>query len=826
MLRRLFVLGLVLLVAGAAVAAGGYWYFDRNLPSVDALRTYQPPQVTKVECGDGSMCAEFFRERRTLVALDTLPPHVTQAFVAAEDGDFYQHAGVDWPGLVRAFVKGLRPGARMRGTSTISQQVCKNMLLGNERKIARKIRELILTPRLEKALTKDQILGLYINQNYYGHGRYGIEEASLFYFGKRARDLSVGEAASLAGTVQLPHRINPLTNMTRAKSRQRYVLGQMARRGFITTGVAEREMERPLILAPAPAPSVGGYYTEEIRRTLVARYGEKAVLEGGLRVRIAMVPELQAAAERAVRAGLEAVDQRQGYAGPLGELSASGWQKLRPLLKQRIEDAGRRKQDAEPVIDLAALVGSELLAKEDAAAGAEDPDVSDPLQRQADAVSVVPLEQGLTVVAYVSKVNDKAKTAELDLVGREAKLSFSTVAWARKRGVTKWTPPPKALSEVLSAGHLVRVRVLSPPSRKGPVEVTLDQLPKVQGGLVAINPATRHVVALVGGYDFARSSFNRATQARRQPGSTLKPFLYGAALASGEFTTVSIVNDAPEAIRDPWTGKVWKPQNYEKDSYEGPMTVREALTASKNTVSVRLIQSVTPATAIDFARRAGIQTELPENLTLALGTGEVSMLELTNAFSTLHSLGRYADPLLLLQVRDASGTVLEEHQAAFEERLPPAAAYLTTSLMRSVVELGTAKAVQSLNRPAAGKTGTASEHRDAWFAGYTFDFVSAAWVGFDNHDRLGGGETGGRAALPIWLSFMDAAHKGKAIRDFPIPPGIVFAQIDPSTGLLAGDAVPGRSEPFLEGTAPTAMALPPGQVDPERFFLEDGAGGL
>ena len=826
--KRLFVFGLVCVFLGAAVAAGGYWYFDRNLPSVEALRTYQPAQVTKVECSDGTVCAEFFRERRTLVDLETLPPHVTQAFVAAEDGGFYSHNGVDWLGLVRAFVKGLRPGARMKGTSTISQQVCKNMLLSSERKVTRKIRELILTPRLEKALTKDQILGLYINQNYYGHGRYGIEEAALFYFGKHARELSVGEAASLAGTVQLPHRINPLTNMKRAKQRQRYVLEQMARNGFITVGVAEREMERPLVLAPKPAEPVGGYYTEEIRRLLVARYGNDAVLEGGLRVRIAMVPKLQALAERAVRHGLEEVDKRQGYRGAVGNIEPANWERLRPLLEARIEDAGRREDQAGAVVDLSALLKESAAGKGGSSEGPPvDPDAEaeDPLQRQADAVEVVPLENDSTLVGYVSAVDDKGKRATIDLVGQRAQVDFSTVAWARPRNVLKWTAEPKKISDVMKVGELVRVKVLEVPREKGAVKVTLHQIPEAQGGLVVIDPRTRHVVALVGGYDFARSSFNRATQAKRQPGSAFKPFIYGAALDSRDFTTISVINDAPEVIRDPWTGKTWKPQNYERDSYEGPMTMREAITASKNTVSVRLIQAVTPEVAIDFARRAGIRSDLPENLTLALGTGEVTMLDLTNGYATLHSQGRYAEPLLLLQVRDANGTILEEHHASFEERIPPATAYLVTSLMQSVVDLGTARAVQRLNRPAAGKTGTANENRDAWFAGYTTEFVSAAWVGFDDHGRLGRAETGGRAALPIWLQFMEGAHEGRPVRDFPIPAGLVFERIDPSTGLLAGEAVPGRIEPFLEGTAPTTQTLPPGQVNPEEFFLQEGRAG-
>ena len=329
------------------------------------------------------------------------------------------------------------------------------------------------------------------------------------------------------------------------------------------------------------------------------------------------------------------------------------------------------------------------------------------------------------------------------------------------------------------------------------------------------------MLALSGGYDFARSSFNRATQAHRQPGSAFKPFIYAAALQSQKFTPVSVLNDAPEAVRDPWTGKVWKPHNYEKSGFEGPMTLRQALTKSKNTVSIRLIEAITPQVAIDFARRAGIRSEMPDNLTLALGTGEVTELELANAYTTFATLGKYADPILLVRVTDVHGTTLEEHQAAPEETIPPPVAYLATSLMRSVVEEGTAVAVRELGRPAAGKTGTANEYRDAWFSGYTPDLVATAWVGFDDHSSLGSGETGGKAALPIWLGFMRAALDGKPARDFEMPPGVQAVRVDPSSGLLAGAHVPGRSENFLEGTAPTAEAPPPGQASPDRFLMEE-----
>ncbi|WNG22339.1 PBP1A family penicillin-binding protein [Cystobacter fuscus] len=810
--------------------AGVYAWFNQGLPSAEALRTYALPQVTKVRCADGSVCAEYFlpQGRRTVVNIEDLPPHVRNAFLAAEDADFYNHAGLDFFGMTRAAVKNLIPGSRKSGASTLTQQVVKNMLLTPERSLSRKIREWILTPRVEQALTKDQILSLYINQVYYGQGRSGIEEAALYYFGKHAEKLSLGEAAVLAGTVQSPNRINPERNIVKAKQRQTYVLKQMALHGFAPQAEVDKALEKPIVLAPRPPAEQGLYYAEEIRRTLVARYGEEAVLSGGLRVDIAMDPKLQAVADDSVRKGLEAVDRRQGYRGPVGTIDLARFERLKPLLAKQVEEAGRRQKEGASVADLTSLAQTEEPPPPVAGAPVaptpteeeEDATLS-PDEKLAQGVVLAPLVEGLRVAGVVTQVDDTAKKARVDLVGRMAEIPFASVTWARLKGKSA----PTKMSQVMKPGDIVHVRVLRVTPAPALLDATLDQVPLVQGGLVVIRPTDRHVVALVGGYDFTRSPYNRATQARRQPGSSFKPFIYGAALGSGRFTPITTVNDAPEAIRDPYTGKTWKPQNYDR-TFEGPMTLRTALTKSKNTVSVRIIEAITPAAAIDFANRAGIRSPLPENLTLALGTGEVSMLEAANAYATLQANGRYAEPLLLLKVTNAQGKVLEEHQPAFEEKLPPAVAFLTTSLMRSVVEEGTARAVTELNRPAAGKTGTANESRDTWFSGYTADWVASAWVGFDDHSPLGSTETGGRAPLPIWLEFMRAAHEGLPSREFDVPPGVVQVRIDPATGLLAGNSVPGRLESFLEGTQPTAEAPPPGHASETDFFLQEGSRGL
>ncbi len=830
--RRLLQLSLAAFVMGAGVVAGTFWYFSRDLPSVEELKTWRPPQVTKVRCRDGSLCGEYYLARRTWVDVSKMPRHVREMFLAAEDADFYQHEGLDWLGIARSALKNLKPGGMKSGASTISQQACRLLLLSQERTLSRKIREWILTPRMEKALTKDEILNLYVNSIDFGHQRYGIEEASLFYFGKHAKDLSLGEAAVMAGTVQLPARINPLTSTVKAKKRQRYVLKQAWTHGFVAQALAEAEMDKPIVLGPRPPTPVGGSYTEDVRKQLVARYGEKAVREGGLRVDIAMEPRLQAAAEASVRAGLEAVDRRQGYRGPVGTLEAHRFEQLRPLVEAALAEAGRRRPDEVLVADLAPLKDM-TPPPDEPTTTTRDPDeaidLDEPMatedQKLVRAVGVRPLSEGLETVGWVTAVDDSKGFAQIDLVGRLARLDLKSCTWARRRSPGKLGPLPTKLSDVVAPGDLVRVRLGKAVPASTLVEATLAQVPVVQGALLAIDPRTREVVAMVGGYEASVTGFNRATQARRQPGSSFKPFLYAAALASRKFTPTTLVNDAPEAIRDPWTNKTWKPQNFEKGGYEGPVTVRQALTKSKNTVSVRLMEALGPEVVIDFARKAGIRSELPANLTLALGTGEVTVIEIANAYTTLRDLGRYADPVTLVKVTDAQGKVLEEHHAAPEETIPPAVAALATSLMRSVVEEGTAVAVLELGRPAAGKTGTAQEYRDAWFSGYTADFVASAWVGFDDHEPIGPLETGGRAALPLWLEFMKAAHQGLPVRDFEVPPGVVQVRVDQATGKLAGRNVPGRSESFLEGTEPTDDAPAPGTVDPNDFILHDGRRG-
>jgi penicillin-binding protein 1A len=812
---------LFVLAAAGAVAVGLATLvvaYGRDLPAFDALTDYHPPQVTRVMDRTGQPVAELFHERRTVVPSEAIPKVLKEAVVAAEDGHFYEHHGLDYLGILRALLKDLRELRLAQGASTITQQVVKNMVLSPERSLARKVKEAILARRIEQNLSKEEILWLYLNHIYFGHHRYGVEEASRFYFGKSVGALSLGEAALLAGLPQSPARLSPLRAPEKAKARQTYVLNQMAQNHFITQAQADAEIARPLSLAKESFAPVGPYYAEAVRLSLLERYGEKDLYEGGLRVEVGMDARLQALCDASLRSGLEALDHRYGYRAAQVQVDDATLAAARPALLSKLSrplvsrDAGPRPV---PVWDFSTVAGSTAASPE----------------RLGAAVSVRALAEGLVLRAPVESVSDKEAVVDLGPV--KGVLAFDGMRWARPYAPGRASASPRKATDVLLARQLVRVRVLALP---GPIEhpkgqgaepvaqvpLALEQEPLVQGALVAIDPSTRHVVALSGGYDFGASAFNRAVQAKRQPGSAFKPFVYAAAIMSGRFTAASLVNDAPELIRDPSTGKEWRPRNFERDAYDGPLSLRTALSRSKNTVSVRLIEAVGPRAVIDVARRSGVGSPLPDNMTLALGTGEVTPLELTNAYATLASNGRHAEALLVLRVTDAAGKVLEEHHAVPEETIPPAVAYVTTSLMRSVVEGGTGVRARELARPVAAKTGTASGHRDTWFAGYTPDLVTTAWVGFDDHAPLGSAETGGHAALPIWLAFMKGALEGRPKLEFPVPAGVESVRIDPMSGLRARDDAPGRAEVFVEGTAPTEVAPRPGEANKDELFLEDG----
>jgi penicillin-binding protein 1A len=737
------------------------------------------------------------------------------------------------------------------------------MLLSNERTISRKVKEMILAERLEKHLTKDEILHIYLNQIYFGNKRYGIEEASQFYFGHGVKDLTLGEAAMLASTPKSPNEINPIANPSRLKERQTYVLHRMAELGFISSAVAEREIARPIPQPPKRLELSGEYYVDEVKRQLLTKFDEKTLDNGGLRIETMMNPTLQAAAEASMKMGLRELDKRQGWRGALGRIDEAAWKKLKEEALNRLatgDDEATESYGPVPVLDLR-RVDSKSLA---------DDRVADRITKAARAAQ---WKRGAPGVELVSRIDAVTKSdATLDLGGATATLTLTSVSWARRYNPASMTAQPKTMSDVVKPGDLVKVHIskVTPcedaekkkDSCKEPkVELSLEQDPEVEGALVSIDPTTRGVVALVGGYDFdaRRNAFNRATQAKRQPGSAFKPFVYATALEVGQqraqfqadpnhaplkascliFTPRQQVNDAPEYIPDHWTGKPWIPQNFERNSFEGPMSLRRALAASKNTVAVKLIEQIgcEPSEAREFAdlqsqglsrvknlaQRAGIDSPIPDSITAALGSGEVTPIELTNAYATFAANGQYTQPVLIKRVLGTDGKVLWAPTPPSDAKprgLSPEVAFVTASMMRSVVEdsEGTARSLQKLGRPIAGKTGTASEQRDAWFVGFTPEVVTGVWVGFDDHGMMGGRETGGHAAGPIWLSYMRVAEDKIEHRDFDMPSGVVAVDIDPRTGLLADPKSPYlEREVYLPGTEPKELSQPD-VLKPEDFM--------
>jgi len=858
---RIVRLVLLAILVPPLLGAGVVFAWTRELPAFDTLKDYEPLVSTRVYAMDGSEVFQFARERRTVVPIQHIPDVLKKAVMAAEDARFYQHEGVNYLAIARCLGRGVLRGGVACGGSTITQQVVKTFLLTTDSRVKRKVKELVLAPRLEQNLSKDEILYLYLNQIYLGHLRYGVEEASRFYFAKGVKDLSLAEAAMLAGVIQSPMRWSPVNHPVAAKKRQQYVLRRMREEGWITQAQFQAELDRPIVTHPPAPDPTGPWYADAVRKQLDEKYGAERVETDGLVVQVAMDPRLQRYAELALEGGLRAVDRRQGWRGPLFHLEPARRQSALLLWRRQLESVDPGPGEV-MVWDL----------------GRVDPESIEPGEHQERDIARMararPLAVGDTYAGLVVKVEDKVAT--VDLGNAQGEIALSNVAWARKWNPSEATAAPRKMSSVLTEGDVVRVRVM--PTRISPeravrekkaLPLSLEQTPQVQGALVAIDPETRGVRALVGGLDYgSQNLFNRALQAHRQPGSAMKPFVWGAAVESRRFTPGTIVYDTPDLYRDPWTGKEWKPRNYEKDQFDGPMLLGAALAESKNTVSVKLVNSLGVDAVIDFAKRMGVADELPRNLTLALGTGEVTPLELTNAYASIAAHGFEAEPLLILSVKDRHGKVLEEHvpvvpprvmpdgapapdatapgtepvptalagdaqaQPAATGGLPPFplpatgtrpdVAYVLTSMMRQVIESGTAAAAKALSRPAAGKTGTTQDHRDAWFVGFTPDLVAGVWVGFDDHAVLGPRETGAMAALPAWISFMQAAVGNRPPLTFDLVPGVEQVRIDAASGKLAGPQSPDAPfVPFLAGTAPSEASAQDGTTPPpQNFFME------
>ena len=833
-----------LAVAGILAVLAGYIYISREIPTFDSVRDYHPFVASKVVAADGSVVGQFYRERRTVVKMDQIPRVLVQAVISAEDKDFYKHPGFNFFALARAAVIDALSGRKRLGASTITQQVVKNFFLSPEKRWKRKLKEILLASRLEHNLSKDDILFLYLNHINFGKAHYGVEEASLYYFNKHVQDVDLGEAAMLAGLPQNPSRINPRRHADRAKKRQIYVLDRMLANRFISREDHDREVEKPIVLPPPPPEPPGAWYVDEVRRQLVAQFGDAAVDTAGMTVEVAMDPRLQDAAEVALRENLRAIDKRQGWRGPEVKLGPERLDAYRTALARRLASVAQTPDQAW-VLDLEGIYTAAVrrdaskkpprkrpdetedsdTAADVAALALEGNVPPDVLARAARARPLAPNEIYSGLVTSVGRADAVVELAP----GIAGNVPLSTMAWARPFKPERATPPPKAPGDVLAVGDVVAVRVAHLQTQRTPagtrvqrLELALEQTPKVEGAFVAMDLKTRGVLALAGGYDVALSSFNRATQARRQPGSSFKPFLYAAAIDTGKYTPITRVDDSPEVITDPWTGKAWKPQNFEKDEFDGPIRLRKALAESKNTVAVKLLLDVGLDKVREAARAAGLSSEIPQSYTAALGTGEVGVLEEINAYATLASEGRRGEPVLIRKVLSRDGNTLLSAEAKAGETMKPEVAYIVADMMRSVIEdpSGTAHSLSAIGRPAAGKTGTANEHRDAWFIGFTPSLLAGGWVGFDTHEMLGPYETGGHAAGPMWLQWMRAATAGQPLEEWPAPPpGVVQVQINRNTGCLSGSGDPyAATEVFMAGSEPTQACGDEQQPDQEDWY--------
>ena len=754
-LGALFVGGLIL---ATALAGGMYYWASQDLPDFKRITDYNPALVTTVYARDDQVLGYFYKERRFLVTIDELPSYAYRVFLAAEDSGFYEHEGVDLVAIFRASIKNFQAGHVVQGGSTITQQVIKSLLLTPERSYQRKIKEAILAYRIERFLTKDEILTIYLNQIFFGARAYGIESAARTYFGVHAKDLSVAQAALLAGLPKAPSKFNPFHNAEGAMVRQRYVLGRMLDLGWITRDQYDQALDEKLVFKSMEDPSwkQGAYYLEEVRRQLIDRYGEDMVYNSGMHVRTGIDLEHQVAAERAVRKGLEASALRRGWTGPLENLAG--------------EEARTAWIDDNPVAPEA-------------------------------------LEQGEWVKVLVEAVAPDAATVRF---GNETgTIAAKGLAWARTPDPSKSpedVPAVKDCTTVLAPGDVVWAEVEGAPAKEGaPWPLALRRRPDVQGALVSIDPKSGEVVALVGGYSFEDSQFNRATQAMRQPGSAFKPIVYSTALDNG-FTPSTVLLDAPIVYTDDTTDKVWKPENFEGVFY-GPTLLRTALCKSRNLVTIRVAQRLGVRKIIQRAKDLGLEAEFPEDLSVSLGSAPVTPLNLAQAYTAFARLGSYVKPRMILDVKSAWGEDIYHSEPEFTDALSPQTAYIIASLMKEVVRDGTGWRARKLGRPIAGKTGTSNDEQDAWFVGYTPYLLSVVWVGFDQLTPMGKWETGSRAASPLWVDYRMAVESHYPEEDFRQPPGVVMARIDADSGLLAGpDSQKTYFLPFKDGTQPAETA--------------------
>jgi penicillin-binding protein 1A len=782
----LFAAGTILFVVAIAGAAGMLWHYSKDLPDYSQLQDYEPPVMTRVHASDGSLVAEYAKERRLYIPIQAVPKLVINAFLAAEDKNFYEHGGLDFTGIARAgmlYLQNIGSSRRPQGASTITQQVAKNFLLTNEVSFHRKIKEALLAMKIERTYSKEKILELYLNEIYLGLGAYGIAAASLLYFDKSVHELTVAEAAYLAALPKAPTYLHPFRQRERAVERRNWVIDRMAELSFVPQDQAEGAKKQPLNVTQRPTGAqlfAAEYFAEEVRRYVYDNYGEKKLYEGGLSVRTTLDPKLQVAARKVLSDGLVKFDEAQGWRGAVTKIDVSG-------------DWGVKLADVKALSDIAPWKLAVVLETSDQAAR-------------------IGFQPGRELGGSVVKERQ---------IGN---ITLEGVKWAKPAaGANRFRAPTK-VSQVLEPGDVIYVE----PLGKDTPQYRLRQIPEVSGAIVAMDPWTGRVLSLVGGFSYDQSQFNRATQALRQPGSAFKPLVYAAALDNG-YTPSTVVMDAPIEVDQGAGLGVWRPENYSGKFY-GPQTLRFGIEQSRNVMTVRLAQDVGMPLIGEYSKRFGVYDDLPPYLSFALGAGETTVLKMTAAYSMFANGGKRIKYTLIDRIQDRYGRTVYKHDAREcrgcnaekwsnqpepslvdkrEQVLDPMTAFQITSMMEGVVQRGTATVVREVGKPIAGKTGTTNEEKDAWFVGFSPDLAVGVYIGYDKPRHLGRGATGGHLAAPIVKDFMKVALADKPAVPFRVPAGLKLIRIDSRTGMRAG---PGSEKVILE-------AFKPGTAPPDNYSV-------
>lgn len=929
-LKAVLGLTLGLVFAGIAVATTVFIVMSSNLPKLITVQDYDPLLVSQVYDRKGEQIGEFFREKRILTPYSEIPEVVKQAFISSEDSSFFEHGGINYIAIFRAILANLKAGKRVQGASTITQQVARSLLLTRKKTYTRKIKEIILAHRMEENLTKEEILYLYLNQIYLGQGAYGVEAATKIFFRKELKDITLPEAAMLAGLPKAPSAYSPVRNPKRAKERQAYVLGRMAAEKYVSEEQAKEARDSDLLVyLRKNYKEIAPYYLETVRQMLVEKLGEKTVLDDGIKVYTSLDMQKQLAAQAEVRQGLRNLDKRQGYRGPLKNIESP--EEIAKFLKQQRD---KLMDDALPYrivrpdgsfIEKGPLNLTDKYTEADGDKNGQDKE---------NLPEYIKFDE--TIKAIVTQVDDKWGLVYVRFAESKGLIDLESMKWARQPDPTvnvRYFNGIKKPSAALKKGDIIYIQVKNKrfysqrlnkelkelrnkiqsrnkeyerpeelPEFKDYALVELEQEPIAQGALISLDQKTSDILAYVGGYDFAKSQFDRALQATRQTGSSFKALVYASALDKG-YTAATPITDAPIVYEEEVeaqnnegenTVKKWKPTNHGK-KFNGDILFRNALIRSLNVPTVKIIEDIKVNWVADYAKRLGIFSPLNMDFTLALGSSGVTLYEITKTFSQIGRLGKRIRPMIIHKVENQSGEILLENitlderfmteiqanDEAFEKRraayldykknpekyakkdentnedpnrqkdvlnedletppvnydigkepplffedadqlINPTTAYITTSLLRGVIEdeRGTGRLARSVGRPLAGKTGSTSSYYDAWFVGYSADIATGVWIGFDEEKTLGKGEVGGRSALPVWVQYMKSAHEGMPVRDFEVPENIVFSNIDAETGHLASTSSSRViRQPFVEGTEPKQME--DSTDEDQNFFKEE-----